>query len=168
LTNEQAFSKPESIDMLRVIKDSLDEIAHPNFEVVSTKDEVSILGSELENLMISFSKKDLKELLNNVVENAVRHGFTDKDKFYKIIVDIRIDDDMVILTIKNNGNPFPRNISNQLGVKGKKAGKNANQGIGAWKIIQSIKHFGQDYEIIDEPENEFPVGWVFKFKLITE
>ena len=168
LTNEQSFSLSEPIDLIDLITASVDEIIHPNFEVVLTKDEVGILGTELDKLIIKYSVKDLKELINNVVENAVRHGFTDKDKFYKIVFDISVDDETAVLTIKNNGAPFPKNISSHIGVKGKKAGKFANQGIGAWKIVQSIENFGHKYEIIDEPENEFPVGWIFKFKLITE
>jgi len=168
LTNEQSFSLSEPIDLIYLITASVDEIIHPNFDVALTKDEVGILGTELDKLMIIFSAKELKELINNVVENAVRHGFTAKDKFYKIVFDISVDEETAILTIKNNGVPFPKNISSHIGVKGKKAGKFANQGIGAWKIVQSIEHYGHEYEIIDEPESEFPVGWIFKFKLITE
>jgi type I restriction enzyme M protein len=168
LTNEQTFSKAEPIDLIQFISASVDAIIHPNFDVVLTKDEVGISETELDKLIISFSAKDFRELINNVVENAVRHGFTDRDKFYKVVFDISMDEETAILTIKNNGAPFPKYISSQIGVKGKKAGKNANQGIGAWKIVQSIEHFGHQYEIIDEPEKEFPAGWIFKFKLITE
>ncbi|MBK8516566.1 MAG: sensor histidine kinase [Saprospiraceae bacterium] len=120
LTNEQSFSLSEPIDLIQLITASVDEIIHPNFDVALTKDEVGILGTELDKLIITFSAKDLKELINNVVENAVRHGFTDKDKFYKIVFDISVDEETAILTIKNNGAPFPKNISSHIGVKGKK------------------------------------------------
>ncbi len=190
LTNKHSFGDPVLIDFIEILTKSIEERSQENYEIFFTRDEVALKGLELDqenqsaefdeespglegnsneiaDYKILFSEKDFKELINNVVENAEKHGFANSSKNHKIIFDISLENNFLLLTIKNNGNPFPKNITKSFGIKGAKAGKSGNQGIGVWKIIQSILHFGHEYEVIDEPEKEYPVGWIFKFKLLN-
>ena len=168
LTNEQSYGLAKPINIIEAITKSINDIARSNFDIIFTKDDAAIQLTDLENIEVSFSENDLKEIINNVVENAERHGFIDKLKRHQILFDISVDDNKLVFLIKNNGRPYPKNIIKSFGIKGVKAGGAANQGLGVWKIIQTIQHFGHDYEIIDEPEREFPAGWIFKFKIINE
>lgn len=187
LTNQHSFGEPVLIDIENIISTSIEERSSKGYEIIFTKDEAAFLNLDRERdnfllkpntkidsniksnrLQILFSEKDFKELINNVVENAENHGFKNSPKNHKIIFDISLENNFLILTIKNNGHRFPENITNSFGLKGIKAGKTANKGIGVWKIIQAIQHFGHQYEVIDEPEKEFPAGWIFMFKLLND
>jgi sensor histidine kinase regulating citrate/malate metabolism len=153
------------IDIVSIVSKTIEENINHEFEITFTKDEVIIQDLKIENIKVYFSEKDMKELINNVIENATRHGFINKRKDHKILFDLTIEDSSVVLKIINNGLPFPTGIVDSFGTKGIKASTTGNKGIGVWKIIQAIKHFGHKYEVINQPDNDFTAGWIFKFDL---
>lgn len=165
LTNESNFSSTEKIDLIQIINETIEEHVTSNYEIDFKPDE--LIFQEIKNFKyeIEFSKRDFKELINNVIENAVNHGFIDKAKQYKLSIYLRVEDDKIVLQMVNNGLPFPKDVSKSFGIKGFKAGKTGNKGIGVWKIIQTVLHFGHEYSVIDEPNAEFPAGWIFKFNI---
>ncbi|MGV7105697.1 N-6 DNA methylase [Flavobacterium sp. U410] len=165
LTNESNFSNTEKIDLIQIINETIEEHVTSNYEIDFKPDE--LIFQEIKNFKyeIEFSKRDFKELINNVIENAVNHGFIDKAKQYKLSIYLRVEDDKIVLQMVNNGLPFPKDVSKSFGIKGFKAGKTGNKGIGVWKIIQTVLHFGHEYSVIDEPNAEFPAGWIFKFNI---
>ena len=165
LTNENNFGLSEKIDLIQVINESIAEHVASNYDIEFKFDELGLEEINESSYIIDFSKNDVKELINNVIENAVNHGFVDKTKKYKLLIYLGVEDNKIILQMINNGLPFPIDVSKSFGIKGFKAGKTGNKGIGVWKIIQSIEHFGHKYNIIDEPESEFPAGWIFKFNI---
>lgn len=167
LTNEQNFSASKTIDLVKVVEETIEEHTTSNYDIELKIDELALEELNISKFLIQFSKNDLKELLNNVIENSVKHGFREQIKQYKLLVYIGFEDDKIILQMVNNGMPYPKDVTKSFGVKGIKAGETGNKGIGVWKIIQAINHFEQQYEIIDEPANEFPAGWVFKFNRIN-
>jgi type I restriction enzyme M protein len=167
LTNEQNFSAVETLDLAKVVEETFEEHTTSNYDIELKVDELGLEELKISKFLIQFSKNDLKELLNNVIENSIKHGFREQIKQYKLLVYIGFEDDKIILQMVNNGMPYPKDVTKSFGIKGIKAGITGNKGIGVWKIIQAINHFEQQYEIIDEPANEFPAGWVFKFNRIN-
>jgi type I restriction enzyme M protein len=165
LTNENNFGLSEKIDLVQVINESIAEHIASNYDIEFKFDELGLEEINESSYIIDFSKNDVKELINNVIENAVNHGFVDKSKKYKLLIYLGVEDNKIILQMINNGLPFPIDVSKSFGIKGFKAGKTGNKGIGVWKIIQAIEHFGHKFNIIDEPESEFPAGWIFKFNI---
>src|SRR5690606_22353909 len=59
------------------------------------------------NGYISISQKSFQEIYNNIIENAIRHGFTEKNKKYKIEINISCTEDSssICFSFRNNGNP---------------------------------------------------------------
>lgn len=113
----------------------------------------------LYNGYIDISQKSFQEIYNNIVENAIRHGFTEKNKKYKIDIAISCleDSSSICFSFRNNGNPFPKGMAERYCLKGEKAGKFGNKGIGSWKVCDLVNHFGGKVIIHDLPEEEFPV-----------
>ena len=134
------------------------------FEVEDVFDELTFEGREP---LISISKNDFEELYNNILENAINHGFVDDTKMYIFRISIAYIDDKVEIYFQNNGKPFPKGISGKIEVKGEKAGATAGTGIGLWKVAEIAKHFDCKLEVIDEPKSDFPVGFKLKFDLKT-
>lgn len=167
LTNDIQFDEIEEIDLVKEVKNSIDEKGKlSNYDIEFDIDTDSFKESDINEITVDFSKKAFKELFNNIIENAENHaGFDDNRKHYVIRIELAKEKNNAILKFSNNGLSWPKEIKNSLGTKGIKAGKNANKGIGVWKIIEIIKHYNAHFEIIDDPESEFPVGWEFIFEL---
>ena len=136
------------------------------FSIQENFDENAFIEFGDNNPKVYVSKRSFKELFNNIIMNASRHGFSE-NRQYLVNINITINEGKLNVSFMNNGKPFAKGIYKQLGVKGKKAGVNAGSGIGVWKIFEISKQYNFECTVIDLPENEFPVGWEFKF-LITE
>ena len=168
LTNDDLFDKPELIDIRDILSECILEFGDTKgFSFQEQFDEIAF--EELGNInpKISISKRSFKELFNNIIMNASKHGFVE-NKEYLIKVNVTIEDEKLKVVFLNNGKPFAVGLAKQLGIKGKKAGLNAGSGIGIWKVFEIAKHYNFEYQIIDSPEDEFPVGWEFKFNLIEK
>jgi hypothetical protein len=122
---------------------------------------------------ISFiSRNDFFILYNNILENAIKHGFTDKGREYEFKVDLycirenKFSDSLTIV-FSNNGNPMPKGMAEAYSIRGEKAGDTANEGIGLWKVHQIVKeHFKGDIKVIDTPTDEYPVKIEIKLPLV--
>ncbi len=98
----------------------------------------------VKKLQISFARKNFEELFNNILGNAERHGFTEKDKKYKVKVSLYYDESekKVRVTFENNGNHFPEGAIERYHVRYESVGKTGNTGIGGWEITQIAENFG--------------------------
>jgi type I restriction-modification system DNA methylase subunit len=165
LTNEIEFQKPEILNAHALIKECVEKGIQPvNAFLVDISDLETF---EMEPL-ITVSKIDFEEVYNNIIQNAVLHGFTDSVKKYEFRYSILIIDNKVEVTFENNGKPFPKGMGKKEAycTRGEKAGINANTGEGSWKVCQIAQHFGADLTIIDEPNEDFPVGIKLTFNLV--
>jgi type I restriction enzyme M protein len=164
LTNDELYDTPEIIEIRDIIRECTLELGDTKgFVVQEFFDDFTLEEFGNSNPGISISKRSFKELFNNIVMNAKLHGFIKEYKEYLIKVIITIEEGKLKLSIVNDGKPFAEGISKQLGVKGKKAGSNAGSGIGVWKVFEIAKQYDFECKIIDLPDDEFPVGWEFKF-----
>ena len=80
---------------------------------------------------------------------------------------VAIINNKVELLFENNGKPFPKGMGDiqMYSTRGEKAGVTANTGEGSWKVTQIANHFNAELNVIDEPNNEYPVGIKLVFKL---
>jgi type I restriction enzyme M protein len=165
ITNELKYDKAEIINPAKFIKECKERgIQNKLFSVENIVESATFEGREP---LISISKNDFEEVYNNLLENAINHGFVDKNKSYIFRVTIAYIDDYLEINFVNNGKPFPKGIAQKIGVKGEKAGATAGTGIGLWKVTEIAKHFDCKLEVFDEPSSEFPVGFKFKFNIET-
>jgi len=97
---------------------------------------------------------DIQRVINNIIDNARKHGFTDtqrKDYEIKVFLSIDVDRNMYIIEFRNNGNPLPKGMNKmRYGIKGEKAGRYAGTGIGGNYIKQFVEHYGGEYDIFME------------------
>lgn len=122
---------------------------------------------------ISFiSKNDFFILYNNILENAIKHGFKNENRKYKFKVELfcmrenEFSDSLTII-FSNNGIPLPKGMAEAYSIRGEKAGDTANEGIGSWQVYQIVKeHFKGDIKIIDSPSEEFPVKIEIKLPIV--
>lgn len=167
LTNDELYDKPERIGIRDILSECIFEFGNTNgFSIHEIYDDISLKEFGDSNPEILVSKRSFKEIFNNIVMNAMNHGFIEKDKNYLMNIFVNVDDEKLKVSFSNNGKPFANGISREFGIKGKTAGRNAGSGIGVKKIIEIAKNYNFDYQVIDQPNDEFPVGWDFRFTLL--
>lgn len=97
------------------------------------------------------SPLDFDRMVQNIIENARTHGFTDASKAdYKIWINLDIDEkrDMYQIDFSNNGQPLPEGMTKaRYGMKGEKAGRYAGTGSGGYIVKSIVNHYRGDYDI---------------------
>lgn len=107
------------------------------------------------------SEKDLRRLFDDVVNNAVIHGFTDESRTdYKIrfMVEYEKETKEIVLSISNNGNLMPDGMVDRYSDMGEKAGKTGHTGIGGYEVKLIAEHYGGRVCVKSDPDAEFPVS----------
>lgn len=126
------------------IKDLLEDIQQiyrqeSNFDIQIEVEEDE-RGKEIP-ISTHVDKTQLTTVITNLIDNAKRHGFVNKNKKYTIQFRIGLSSDQqeVILVYKNDGKGFPSNFSFEdfIGY-GNYAGKTGHSGIGGYLIHQIV------------------------------
>jgi type I restriction enzyme M protein len=167
LPNEMKFDEPETIDIEELVRwvieqRPISEDDKYSLDLFIDKESFKYGDKEGEFITpyVDFSRNDFLELYNNIVENAILHGFIeDKNYTFKIEITGDLGGGRVSVLFGNNGKAFPDGMSERYSIKGEKAGVNANEGIGSWKVWSIAEHFNSKIKVHDLPKDEFPI-WI--------
>ena len=141
----------------------VDDTDPNNIKVIEYPGEYVALKGEAMDLII-FSEEALAIIFDNIVSNAVAHGFTDPDKEYVIHIDFEAEGTGYVLSISNNGDPLPSGKDpSEVFVWGKTEGGKEHAGIGGYQVKDLMEHFGGQAEIISTPDEEFTVTYKLTF-----
>ena len=115
-----------------------------------------------------FPKDALKRILDNVVANAISHGFTDFNRSdYKLRFSWHADGLNLVVEIENNGTPIPadRDLASLLeyGVSSV-LHCNGHNGIGCNEIDDIMQRYDGSFRIVSTPENDFTVKYILSFR----
>lgn len=177
LSDEEKFGEPERFPIIEHLQDLVSEYSRKGYSIsfhYSEEDVRSFLmpkvmqwmnkpdefGPEDENGGYAFplhwsytfiSPLDFDRMVQNIIENAHKHGFTDHLRTdYKIWIKLSIDEkrEMYQIDFVNNGNPLPEGMTKaRYGIKGEKAGMTGGTGSGGYIVKSIITHYGGDYDI---------------------
>lgn len=97
------------------------------------------------------SKVDFERMVDNIISNAIYHGFTpmsgDNEIYIKLSVDP--DNDRYVIDFRNNGKPFPMGLTRErYGLDREKAGPTGRTGSGGYIVKTVAEHFGGDYDVL--------------------
>lgn len=150
--SETVGEQIEVLDVALFIREYSEKLrtkfSHPFSIDIDVKDD---------NLKIKISRKSFMELVDNVISNAVRHGFTDIIRNdYKVLIRISRTTEGCRIDIANNGNPISERGRKEYFVRGSFAGDTGHTGIGGARVYEICEKFNGK-AIEPHPENEFPV-----------
>lgn len=122
-------------------------------------------GDNMDFWTIEVCKEDFFQVLDNIISNAKRYGFTENRPDYCIRIemeDVRNEKQpMVAIHIMNNGNPLPKNMNpEQVFLYGE--GSEQGTGIGGWQIKQIVEGMGGKVDLRTNDET-YPVDYVLSF-----
>lgn len=139
----QNYLKPKVMEWLEQIKVSADG-----------QDEEYMKGEYTFPMHWSYTMiapLDFDRMVQNILENARRHGFTDSSRSdYKIWIVFSVDEkrDMYVIDFKNNGTPMPNGMNKErYGLKGERAGITGGTGSGGYIVKSIVNHYGGDYDV---------------------
>lgn len=177
LSNEERFGEPECVNLNDYFH-NIEKNSEVNFTIkVSCEKALAQRKKEIEELKEKNKKEnvpsmqdmdeqtitecsldvyiapvDLDRIVNNIIENARRHGgLSDGRKSdYYISIDVKIDyqRDMYQIDFSNSGKPLPKGMTKErYGLKGEKAGPNAGTGSGGYIVKSIVEHYGGDFDL---------------------
>lgn len=156
---------PKSLVSLAEVNKYLKGLTNNGF-IFSLK-KYLIEGEELKKQGIETNLMLLITLLENILSNADKHGFTKKEKSNEVILELTIVEDFLVIEIKNNGKPFPKNYSKEKFIaKYSTLDPNRGSGLGGYDINRIAKELGDaDWMLILNENPIYPVKFKFQFPL---
>ena len=124
------------------------------------KDFTIIPEIPTERIFVNGSKNMIESILQNIVSNAVRHGFIDKSrKDYTIKVFVQYDGSgNVVLTVSNNGAPMSALGKDNYFIRGGVAGDTGHSGIGGADIKDSVDCMGGNVVLLCNEQSDWKVS----------
>ena len=116
-------------------------------------------SNECENipLYVEIAKEHFDSLISNIIQNAKRHGFVNRDNNnYKLEIKLSLNTEDLMFQIDfiNNGTPLPKGMDKtRYGILGEKAGTTGNTGIGGNRIKNIVKLYNGDYDVFMNNDN---------------
>jgi len=159
LTKSSNFGEAENVDInkfLKRIKGTNDYSVEYTFDTEFSQSKVAYTY---------INKEDLNEVIQQIISNAVKHGFVKNnvDNIIRFNLTFDIDSDMYVIEISNNGKPMPKGMnSKRYGIKGEVAGITGNEGIGGYRVKSIIEHFKGIYSVENDVNSLFPVQITIK------
>lgn len=167
ITSDPSRFKPQKIDLIDFLENEINNFKSIHGELSNIKFEIP----KNEPLFLNIDKKQWSVALNNLIQNALRHGFIEKDREYNMVFQVIPDDNYAILLAKNDGAPFPDDFSIE---KYKQpfqfAGKNGHSGFGGFiinRVIENHKGFMDLVKDVHSADN-FKVQFKFQFPKIND
>lgn len=105
----------------------------------------------------------LKALLINIVTNANKHAFDEKNAGNEVVIELSEVDDNLRMEIKNNGNPFPKNYDKEKFItKFSTADSTNGSGLGGYDINRIAAYFNNPDWVLSLNEDPiFKVKYIF-------
>ena len=180
---EYTFTKPEWINPEEFVESYIQkhENGWVNFKPVVTwskghnlaKQDLKDLSGEIRlhkgepiHTML-FPKDALKQVLDNIVSNAISHGFKDESRNdYQLRFSWETDGIALKMCVENNGLPIPADRSTssllEYGVS-TSLNSNGHHGIGCNEIDGIMRKYDGKIELVSSPDDEFRVKYILTF-----
>lgn len=147
----------EKILLFNFVKTYTEELKtfnRKNFMVAFKYDELVLTKNIIQNLYINGDRRLLKRAFDNIIENALKHGFKNipfEERFLMIELLYDENDDSVQIDFSNTGNPLPEDYSHSdFTRKGSRTGTNAGDGYGGFLIDKILKSHDGTIGFTDE------------------
>lgn len=108
-----------------------------------------------------------KTLLDNLLTNANKYAFNKKEVVNEVVIELTEVDDFLVIEIKNNGKPFPKNFDREKFIaKYSTADKSSGSGLGGYDIDRIASDFNNpDWELSLNEDPIYPVRFKFQFPI---
>lgn len=146
LADEEVFSEAEIVDIDEILSGFV--VKERNYIIAYDKDVVALKEANVQKPLVKIGRSDFTRLVNNIVGNAIEHGFVEKDANYELIINLFVEGDRFVIEFRNNGKPIPKELDKErYGMRGVKGKDSKGTGLGGHIIKSIVQHYGGDYDI---------------------
>ena len=146
LADEEIYSQPEVLNIEEILLSMVED--NERYSIEFHIDEVAFFESGLSMPLVYVGKSDFLRLVNNIVGNAIEHGFLDKSMHYRLYISLSVEDGSYSIRFINNGMPLPEGMDkDRYGMKGVKGKDSKGQGTGGNVVKNITEHYGGEYDV---------------------
>ena len=147
------------------INNIINEMSNNGFKFKIKK--LLLKGEKLKARGINGNLSLLKALLDNILTNANKHAFDEKNAGNEVVIELSEVDDKLSMEIKNNGNPFPKNYDKAKFItKYSTADSTNGSGLGGYDINRISAYFNNPDWVLSLNEDPiFKVIYIFLFPI---
>ena len=161
INSDPSRFKPQKTKLIEYIKNEIETFKAIHRNLINI--HFDLPGED--GPVINIDKKQFSKALNNLIQNAIRHGFTDKEKEYNMVFQIILDDNFNILMVKNDGNPFPESFTIEKYKQPYQfAGVNGHSGLGGYIVFRVIENHGGTLDLVTDIDISDPYKVQFEIK----
>ena len=122
------------------------------------------INENMEGVMCLLDER-INKVFTNILSNAERHAFTNKrKKDYQLIIDAKKENDVIVITFKNNGTPPDSTLTEEgFFTRGMYVGETGHSGFGGSIIRDTIEAQGGIVHLLLNENNEYP--FIIEIKL---
>ncbi len=108
-----------------------------------------------------------KTLLDNLLTNASKHGFSKKEIGNEVVVELTEVEGILSMEVRNNGKPFPKNFDREKFItKYSTADTNSGTGLGGYDIHRIASGFNNpEWKLTLNVDPIYPVKFKFQFPI---
>lgn len=131
--------------------------SHPELEITM----------EASRIAIEANTDLFKVLINNLLDNAEKHGYEEGEAM-RVAAVFEILDDQLMISVANNGRRFPKGQTKQSFIrKYSTSNTSTGQGLGGYDIDRIVRYFGGSWDLDLNPTDGNSVAFTFQFPLKT-
>lgn len=146
IADEDVFSTPEIVNLEEHLKGYV--TMTDRYFIEYHRDEASLKEAGIDIPYVKIGKSDLIRLVQNIVDNAIHHGFVCDDKEYSLHITLAVDENFFVINFSNNGEPLPEGMEKvRFGTKGIKGIDSDGSGTGGYIVKSITHHYGGDYDL---------------------
>lgn len=158
--------QPEDINLSVFVRNYIKENPSPIFhysllEMGELADIVSS-NSEGEQRIVNFPVEALSDILNDIVSNAITHGFSNEYDFQnEVQINILQEGTDYVLEVSNNGKPLDNGVTTDVVFAyGLTSGDTSEHfGIGGYEVKKLMREFGGEVQLVSSPLENFTVTY---------
>lgn len=167
LSKEDLFSKCSRLNLVKVIQEILPlmntdgtryQIRPVRIDSNSLVQAGLIPASQADSeqtpaLYAMISKNQMFQLVENIFNNARKHGFSDGRDDYYIQITIGAVNGMYQIDFTNNGAPFPTGLTREKYIaRGVSEGERHGNGLGGNIVFRVVEYFNGDIDILSDSQ----------------
>lgn len=182
LTDSESFGNSEEINLQEFLTDFVNDYPQSDFRINLMEAKMLQFEGEEKTLkpIISFSREDLYTVFDNILTNAHKYGFANRDKkeydnrvgiYFSI--DTTDSQPSVLIQIMNNGIPLVCNLEPEK-IFAWGVGSGAGTGLGGWHIKRLVEHFGGTVKVCQYSPDandytaDYTLGYEISLPLISK
>ena len=147
------------------INSIIDSLSSNEFKFSIKKQLLKV--DEMKTRGILINKVLFRTLLDNLLTNANKYGFKDNSKGNHVMLELIEIDDHLIVDIRNNGLPFPKNFDREKFIKKYSTAETSNgSGLGGYDINRIATYFeNENWDLVLKADPIYPVIFYFSFPI---